>query len=173
MITAAQKKQQRLKRLNPKAWIGFLIGYNSSNIYRIWIPAQNKVISTRDVIFNEDELFSGNVEDLKDDLLHTSTIEFIELIERLALPETRFSEDVLPESTVEDDIEFIVPIGTLDLDSPQDLEAALDLDTLQNLNSTLDLNSQCIPMPKQVLDAQELYPTLEQTRPIALLAYSI
>ena len=35
MTTTAQKKQQRLQRLNPKAWIGFLIGYNSSNIYRI------------------------------------------------------------------------------------------------------------------------------------------
>lgn len=28
MTTAAQKKQKRLQRLNPKAWIGFLIGYN-------------------------------------------------------------------------------------------------------------------------------------------------
>ena len=91
------------------------------------------------MIFNEDAFFSGNVKDLKDDLLHTSTIEFIELIERLALLETRFSEDVLPESMVEDDIEFIVPIGSLDLDYPQDL--ALDADSLQNLNSTLDLDS--------------------------------
>ena len=39
----------------------FLIGYSSSNIYCVWISAQNKVISTRDVIFNEDEFFNGNV----------------------------------------------------------------------------------------------------------------
>ena len=105
--------------------------------------------------------------------MYTTTIKFIELIKRLALLETRFLEDVLPKSTVEDNIKFIVPIGTLDLNSPQDLKAALDLDTLQNLNSTLDLDSQCVPMPKQALDAQELYPMLEQTLPVALLAYSI
>ena len=69
------------------------------------------------MIFNEDAFFSGNVEDLKDDLLHTSTIEFIELIKRLALLETRFLKDILPKSIVEDDIKFIVLIGTLDLNS--------------------------------------------------------
>ena len=109
------------------------------------------------MIFNEDELFSGNVEDLKDDLLHTTTTEFMELIERLAILETR-SLDVLPESTVEDDIEFMVPIG---------LDTALDADPL------VDLDSQCVPMPEQALDAQEVYPTPEQTPPVALLAYSI
>ena len=124
------------------------------------------------MIFNKDEVFSSSTKDLKDDLLHTTSIEFAELIERLALPETR-SLDVILESTVEDDVEFIVLIGSLDLDSLQDFEAALDADTLQNLNSTSDLDSQCVPIAEQVLDAQELYPTLEQTLPVALLAYSI
>ena len=43
----------RLQRLDPKAWVGYLVGYRSSNIYRIWIPSLAKVISTRDVIFDE------------------------------------------------------------------------------------------------------------------------
>ena len=138
MTTGAQKKQQRLQRLNLKAWIGFLISYNLSNIYHIWVLAQNKVISTRDVIFNEDAVFSGNIEDLKDDLLHTTSMEFMELVKRLALPETRFLEDVLLETIVEDNIEFIVPIG---------LDTALDVELL------LDLDSQCVPTPEQALDA--------------------
>ena len=78
------------------------------------------------MIFNEDAFFSGNIGDLKDNLLHTTTTEFMELIERLALPETRLSEDVLPESTVEDDPEFIVPISldtALDTESPPDLDS--------------------------------------------------
>jgi len=37
-----------------KAHIGFLVGYDSTNIYLIWIPSQHKVIRTRDVTFNED-----------------------------------------------------------------------------------------------------------------------
>ena len=116
MTAATQKKEQRLQRLNPKAWIGFLIGYSSSNIYRIWVPAQNKVISTRDVIFNEDEFFSGDIKDLKDNLLYTSTEEFAKLLESITLLETGFLEpgqleDALLETTAEDDAEFIVPIG--------------------------------------------------------------
>ena len=80
MTSTAQLKRQRLRRMDPKAWIGYLIGYKSSNIYRIWIPAMNKVISTRDVIFNEDEFYTPNSERLKEDLLHTTTSEFEELI---------------------------------------------------------------------------------------------
>ena len=92
----------------------------------------------------------------------------MELIEHLALPETRFSEDALSESTVEDDIEFIVPIG---LDTALDADTAPDLDSLQNLNLMSDPDPQCVP--EQALDAQEQYPTPEQTPPVALLAYSI
>lgn len=86
----------------------------------------------------------------------------MELIERLALPETNVVEGVLPESTVEDDAEFIVPIG---LDTVLDADAALDpesmLDSPQNSNSTLDLESQgqCDPALDQALDDRECYPT--------------
>ena len=76
------------------------------------------------MIFNEDEFFSSNIEDLKDDLLHTTSTEFVELIERLALLETR-SLDVLPKSTVEDDPKFIIPIG---LDTALDAVSLVDLD---------------------------------------------
>ena len=33
------------------------MGYESTNIYRIWIPHKKRVISARDVIFNEDEVW--------------------------------------------------------------------------------------------------------------------
>ena len=36
-----------MKRFDPKGWIGYLVGYDSSNVYRIWNPALNKVVSTR------------------------------------------------------------------------------------------------------------------------------
>src|SRR5438045_3183691 len=114
MTATTPKKEQHLQCLNLKAWIGFLIGYSSSNIYHILVPAQNKVISTRDVIFNEDEFFSGDIKDLKDDLLHTSTAEFAELLDSIALLETGLpglrrleDADALPETMAEDDAEFI------------------------------------------------------------------
>ena len=64
MTTDALTKKKRKQRLKPKAWIGYLVGYESSSIYRIWIPHLNKVIRTRDVIFNEDAIYEGKKETL-------------------------------------------------------------------------------------------------------------
>ena len=64
MTTDALTKSNRLHtRLNPKAWIGYLVGYDSTSIYRIWNPAVNKVFRTRDVVFNEDVVYDGKKQD--------------------------------------------------------------------------------------------------------------
>jgi hypothetical protein len=76
MTNDTKRGKSRLQRLDPKAWFGYLVGYRSSSIWRIWIPSLAKVISTRDVIFNEQSIFSGNTEDLMDNLMH-STLEEI------------------------------------------------------------------------------------------------
>ena len=55
----AQLKKKRLSKLDPRAYIGYLVSYNSTNIYRIWIPYKGIVISTRDIIFNEKTFFDG------------------------------------------------------------------------------------------------------------------
>ena len=36
----------------PRAYISYLVSYDSTNIFRIWIPSQGKVIRTRDVSFD-------------------------------------------------------------------------------------------------------------------------
>lgn len=51
MTPEALKKTHRLERPKPKAWIGYLIGYNSSNVYRIWNLATDQVVSIRDGVF--------------------------------------------------------------------------------------------------------------------------
>ncbi|KAF4435725.1 putative retrotransposon HobS hobase [Fusarium austroafricanum] len=61
LTSSAQLKEKRLQsRTSPKAWIGFLVGYNSQNIFRVWNPLTNKIYITRDVIFNEEEFFSAD-----------------------------------------------------------------------------------------------------------------
>jgi hypothetical protein len=87
MTRDAMKGAKKKQRLNPRAWIGFLVGYQSTNIYRIWNPQTGRVISTRDVIFNEDERFNGNVDQLKDDLLHIGKEELIDLLDQVEEPE--------------------------------------------------------------------------------------
>lgn len=113
MTDDTHRGKSRLQRLDPKAWIGYLVGYRSTNIYRIWIPSMAKVISTRDVTFNEQTVFDGKKEDLMDSLMH-STLEDIQTYVRtieLPAPTTNEhtesfheDEDTVHEEQHEDDI---------------------------------------------------------------------
>ena len=43
----------RLQKLKPRAHIGYLVGYSSRNIYRVWVPSRKDVIRIRDVSFDQ------------------------------------------------------------------------------------------------------------------------
>jgi hypothetical protein len=45
------------RKVAARAMIGYLVGYEGTNIFRIWIPQKRKVIRTRDVTFNEEKLY--------------------------------------------------------------------------------------------------------------------
>jgi len=72
-----------------------LIGYQSSNIYKIWNPVTNQVIRSRDVVFNEDEVFQGDLERLKDQLRKTSLEEIRKTLQEAMteIPRDRFEEE--------------------------------------------------------------------------------
>ncbi|KAF3352311.1 Cholinesterase [Verticillium dahliae VDG1] len=53
----AQEGRNRKQKLAPRAHIGYLCGYDSSNIYRIWVPEMKAVLRTRDVGFDESTVF--------------------------------------------------------------------------------------------------------------------
>ena len=68
----------RKQRLEPRAHIGFLVGYDSTNIYRIWIPSQQKVIRTKDVTFDESKFYDPS----EFDAAHRYNVsELVEVIE--------------------------------------------------------------------------------------------
>ncbi|CAD6505921.1 BgTH12-06853 [Blumeria graminis f. sp. triticale] len=72
----------RLKKMQPRALIGYLVGYDSRNIYRVWMPSKEKVIRTRDVVFNDDLFYNPSEMDigvLEDD-------ETVDFLRRLELP---------------------------------------------------------------------------------------
>ena len=75
----AQLKKKRLNKLDLRAYIGYLISYNSTNIYRIWIPYKGIVNSTRDIIFNKKTFFNGKRTDIIKDL-HTKLDTLIKKI---------------------------------------------------------------------------------------------
>jgi hypothetical protein len=72
-------------KLNPRAHIGYLVGYDSTNIFRVWIPHKGIVISTRDVIFDESTFFEGEKEDQPEGLI----AELDALIEKVSVPKAR------------------------------------------------------------------------------------
>ena len=50
------------EKLKPRAFAGYLVGYDSTNIYRIWNPATYTVKGYRDVIFDENERYHAQAE---------------------------------------------------------------------------------------------------------------
>ena len=48
-------KLKRGEKLESRALVGQLVGYDSTNIYRVWMPALGRVLRTRDVIFMPDD----------------------------------------------------------------------------------------------------------------------
>ena len=51
-------------KLEERAHVGHLVGYDSTNIFRIWIPSRQRVIRTRDVMFNEGKFYDPSEPDL-------------------------------------------------------------------------------------------------------------
>lgn len=154
MTATAQKKEERLQRLNPKAWVGFLIGYRSSNIYRIWIPSLNRIINTRDVLFKENEVFDGDKNAFKDDLRATNLDEISRFVQDSALPEA--------DETFEPEAEDVIETTTT-----TELEV-----------TTTDETEEADESPLEIQDALgqtkfEFMPTPPQTPPAALLGHSI
>ncbi|KAF4310791.1 Integrase catalytic core [Botryosphaeria dothidea] len=50
---ALNKTIPRSDKLQERALVGYLIGYDSTNIYRIWYPPGDRIIRSRDVSFDE------------------------------------------------------------------------------------------------------------------------
>jgi len=80
MTNNALKKTNRLNKLEPNTWISYLIGYDFINIYYVWNLKLNRVIRVRDVTFNEDKFYNGNLNNFKDDLLNVIKEEIDKLI---------------------------------------------------------------------------------------------
>jgi hypothetical protein len=178
MTTDALKKVNRLQRFNPKAWIGYLIGYDSTNVYRVWNPVTNKVVRTRDVTFNEYETFNGDLETLKDDMLGIQLDELSKLLQECTIPEESGEEtQVQPAQEEPDEIrsladdEIQVHPDSLDGVHPDSLDGAhpMELDGAHPME--LDGTSQD---PKEVLGTRfQTYPTPPASPPAAMLAASI
>lgn len=48
------------RKLEPQAAIEYLVSYELTNIFRIWIPKKKKVIVTRDITFDETKTYNSS-----------------------------------------------------------------------------------------------------------------
>jgi hypothetical protein len=71
----------KLEKLEPRAEIGYLLGYDSTNIFRIWVPERHRIVRTRDVTFDESRKY--HPDDLRMALANRieDQIEFIEFLD--------------------------------------------------------------------------------------------
>ena len=79
------KHLPRGDKLEDRTFEGFLVGYDASNIYRIWIPTRNRVIRVRDVRF---------VDELYKEKPSTPPVE-PRIIETVHIPEEEFDGDTI------------------------------------------------------------------------------
>ena len=91
-LDAADKTSSRVH-------IGYLLGYDSTNIFRVWIHHSRRVIRTRDVIFKHDLMYKDDLEHK----LHAPKVaeEEIDILD-LTMPEEQVTADDLytPEQTL-------------------------------------------------------------------------
>ena len=63
-VYTLNKQLPKKQKLQERAHIGHLVGYEARNIFRVWIPSQRKVIHTRDMMFNENIYYDAHDIDL-------------------------------------------------------------------------------------------------------------
>jgi len=59
LVERVKNINRRAFKTKERAYLGYLVGYGGSNLYRIWVPLLDRVVVTRNVTFNE-ELFFGS-----------------------------------------------------------------------------------------------------------------
>ncbi|KAK1912656.1 hypothetical protein P3342_004592 [Pyrenophora teres f. teres] len=79
------KHLPRGDKLEDRTFEGFLIGYDASNIYRVWIPTTNRVIRVRDVRF---------IDELYKEKPSTPPVE-PRIIETVHIPEEEYDGDTI------------------------------------------------------------------------------
>ena len=81
-------RNRRAYKVQPRGHIGYLVRYCAFNIYRIWVPVLDRVIITRNVIFDEDILYDKACEQLEGQPIEIAR-EVVELIEEDKIQDAR------------------------------------------------------------------------------------
>ena len=94
-----------------------LVGYDSTNIFRIWIPSKQRVIRTRDVTFNETLFYDPALPDITQ-LLRAEVEQIVEVVDMASSQPLTDGLDLDIDS--DSDLDLDEPIEPLDSQGSQD-----------------------------------------------------
>jgi len=155
MTSEAQLGVHSRNKLNPRAWVGYLVGYDASTIYRIWNPQSGRVIRTRDVTFDEASFYEPDQEKMRLLVNQVDTVMIADLLQQDESPKG----DLALHNNLED-------LALDDFDLPHSTQVAATEDMGSSREAPLDE-----PVTKELITPEELapYPTPPDS-PTALLA---
>jgi len=138
----------RLNKLAPRAHVGYLVGYDSTNIFRVYIPIEKKVIRTRDVQFNEQLLYDDSQPDLANILRERAD----QMLDVINVYQERNFQDELESSSDESDeaLDKVDTNGRRQVDSGgnQD-EPSLESSEQPDSESSKDDSAPGLPTPDE------------------------
>lgn len=79
--------------MQSRALIGYLVGFEASTIWRVWICEQSRIVRVRDVVLDENEKFDPATTPLTS----TLSMRLAERIETIELPESTLSKALSDE----------------------------------------------------------------------------
>lgn len=130
----AAGRNRRGFKVTPRGHIGYLVGYRASNIYRIWVPGIDQVITTRNVTFNEELFYDKKDESTAIPIAEVPTViqllhEDDEIVDvgEIELPTTE--QDLSLASSTERQLGGEVQEGPLPLEGQSSIERAPEPDT--------------------------------------------
>ena len=145
-------------KTSSRVHIGYLMGYDSTNIFRIWIPAISRLIRTRDVIFNPKVTWSDD----RKEGLHAPPISEVD-IEILDLTQPVYevsAEDLFSTEQNERHIEEVTSSTTLtSITTPTEQHSKAPDDQGQLLTPAASrFGSNSPPLPLSPLAAETTLP---------------
>ena len=134
--------------------MGYLAGYDSTNIYRIWIPSERRIVRTRDVIFDETEFYDPDKTDLSDQL----RVRAEQILEVIRVDQ---SGPLMPQETHSDTDTDTDEDGRSDSEQDeqghQEIEVPTDIDEAEQDGLPIGL-----PTPEETPEPQQKTPEPQQ-----------
>src|SRR5436190_3976269 len=134
----------REQKLAPRAHIGYLVGYDSMNIYRIWMPSKKKIIRTRDVTFNKKLFYNPKEPDLAQ-ILQLDVEQIVEVVDISSTDLNLLAENLDLDSDLDEDSDSENEITNADFADTPDTVGRSTIPTPDSSNSYTPM----LPTPEE------------------------